>query len=50
MSFCSQLDKSSKIRVKVFLQLKWVNVHDKYVQFFVSDMIIVQLRVLATKH
>ena len=27
--FCLQLDKMSKIRVKYFLQLNWLNVHDR---------------------
>ena len=35
--FCLQLDKRSKIHVKEFLQLNWLNVHDKYLQFTVSD-------------
>ena len=33
---CLQLDKRSKIRVKEFLQLNWLNVHDRYLQFIVS--------------
>ena len=36
--FCLQLDKRSKIRVKEFLQLNWLNVHDRYLQFIVSDI------------
>ena len=32
--FCLQLD----IRVKEFLQLNWLNVHDRYLQFIVSDI------------
>ena len=36
--FCLQLDKRSEIYVKGFLQLKWLNVHDRYLQFIVSDI------------
>ena len=36
--FCLQLDKRSKIRVKEFLQLNWINVHDRCLQFTVSDI------------
>ena len=36
--FCLQLDKTSKIRLKEFLQLNWQNVHDRYLQFIVSDI------------
>ena len=36
--FCLQLDKRSKIRVKEFLQLNWLTVHDTYLQFTVSDI------------
>ena len=36
--FCSQLDKRSKIRVEEFLQLNGLNVHDRYLQFIVSDI------------
>ena len=36
--FCLQLDKRSKIRVKEFLQLSWLNFHDRYLQFIVSDI------------
>ena len=36
--FCLQLDKSSKIRVKEFLQINCLNVHDKYLQFIVFDI------------
>ena len=36
--FCLQLEKRSKIRVKEFLQLNWLNVHDRYLQFIVSDI------------
>ena len=35
---CLQLDKRSKIRVKEFLQLNWLNVHDRSLQFIVSDI------------
>ena len=38
IKFCLQLDKRSKIRVKKFLQLNWLNVHDRYLQFIVSDI------------
>ena len=36
--FCLKLDKRSKIRVKEFLQLSWLNFHDRYLQFIVSDI------------
>ena len=36
--FCLQLDKGSKVRVKEFLQLNWLNVHNRYLQFIVSDI------------
>ena len=36
--FCLQLDKRSKICVNEFLQLNWLNVHDRYLQFIVSDI------------
>ena len=36
--FCLQLDKRSKICIKEFLQLNWLNVHDRYLQFIVSDI------------
>ena len=36
--FCLQSDKGSKICVKEFLQLNWLNVHDRYLQFIVSDI------------
>ena len=38
MKFFLQLDKRSKIHVKEFLQLNWLNVHDRYLQFSVSDI------------
>ena len=37
--FCLQLDKRSKIRVEEFLQLNWLNVHDRYLQFIVSNIV-----------
>ena len=37
MRFCLQLHKRSKIRVKEFLQLNWLNINDKYLQVTVSD-------------
>ena len=33
IKFCLQLDKRSKIRVEEFLQLNWLNVHDRYLHF-----------------
>ena len=36
--FCLQLDKRSKTRAKEFLQLNWLNVHNRYLQFIVSDI------------
>ena len=36
--FCLQLDKRSKIHVKEFLLLNWLNVHDRYLQLIVSDI------------
>ena len=36
--FCLQLDKMSRIWVKEFLQLNWLNVHDRHLQFIVSDI------------
>ena len=33
-----QLDKGSKIWVKKFLQLNWLNAHDRYLQFIFSDI------------
>ena len=38
IKFCLQLDKRSKIRVKEFLKLNWLNFHDRYLQFIVSDI------------
>ena len=36
--FCLQLDKMSRICVNEFLELYWLNVHDRYLQFIVSDI------------
>ena len=36
--FCLQLDKRSKICIKEFLQLNWLNFHGRYLQFIVSDI------------
>ena len=36
--FCLQLDKISRICVKEFLELNVLNVHDRYIQFIVSDI------------
>ena len=36
--FCLQLDKMSRICVNEFLELNWLNVHDSYLQFIVSDI------------
>ena len=36
--FCLQLDKRSKICVKEFLRLNWLHIHDRYLQFIVSDI------------
>ena len=36
--FCLQLDKMSRICVKEFLELFWVNIHDRYLQFIDSDI------------
>ena len=38
ISLCLLLDKRSRIHVKEFLQLNWLNVHDRYLQFIVSDI------------
>ena len=37
--FYLQLDKRSKIRVEEFLQLNWLNVHDRYLQIIASDIL-----------
>ena len=36
--FCLQLDKMSRICVNEFLELNWLNAHDRYLQFIVSDI------------
>ena len=36
--FCLQLDKISRICAKEFLELNWLNIHDRYLQFIVSDV------------
>ena len=36
--FCLELDKRSNICVKELLQLNWLNFHDRYLQFIVSDI------------
>ena len=36
--FCLQLDQMSRICVNEFLELNWLNVHDRYPQFIVSDI------------
>ena len=36
--FCLQLDKMSRICVNKFLELNWPNVHDRYLQFIVSNI------------
>ena len=36
--FCLQLDKMSSICVNEFLVLNWLNVHDRHLQFIVSDI------------
>ena len=38
--FYLQLHKRSRIRFKVFLQLNWLNIHDRYLQFIVSHIFI----------
>ena len=38
MRFCLQLDKWSEISVKEFLQLNWLNIHDRYLKFIASDI------------
>ena len=38
MIFCLQLDKRSEIHVKEFLELNWLNVHDRSLQYIVSDI------------
>ena len=36
--FCLQLDKMSRICVNEFLELNWLNVHDRYLQLIISDI------------
>ena len=36
--FCLQLDKMSRICVNEFLELNWLNVHDRCLQFIISDI------------
>ena len=36
LRFCLQLNKMSRICVNEFLELNWLNVHDRYLQFIVS--------------
>ena len=38
ISFCLQLNKMSRICVKEFLELNWLNVPHRYLQFIVSDI------------
>ena len=38
MRFCLQLEKMSRICVNEFLELNWLNVHDRYLQFIFSDI------------
>ena len=38
MRFCLQLDKMSRIFPKEFIESNWLNVHDRYLQFIVSDI------------
>ena len=38
ISFYSQLDKMSRICVNEFLELKWLYVHDRYLQLIFSDI------------
>ena len=38
MRFCLQLDKMSRICAKEFIELNWLNVHDRYLQLIVSDI------------
>ena len=37
--FCLQLDRMSRICVKEFLELNWLNVQDRYLQFIVSNIL-----------
>ena len=36
--FCLQLDKMSRICGNEFLELNWLNVHDRHLKFIVSDI------------
>ena len=38
IKFLLQLDKMAKTCVNEFLELNWLNVHDKYLRFIVSDI------------
>ena len=38
MRFCLQLDKMSRICAKEFLELNWLNVHNRYLKFILSDI------------
>ena len=38
MRFCLQLDKMPRTCAKEFLELNWLNVHDRYLQFIVFDI------------
>ena len=38
MRFCLQLDKMSRVCTKEFLELNSLNVHDRYLQFIVTDI------------
>ena len=36
--FCFQLDRMSGIGAKEFSEFNWLNVHDRYLEFIVSDI------------
>ena len=38
MRFCLEPDKISRICAKDFLELNWLNVHDRYLKFIASDI------------
>ena len=38
LRFCLQLEEMSRICVNEFLELYWLNVHDRYLQLIVSDI------------
>ena len=38
MRFWLQPEKMSRICAKEFLELNWLNVHDRYLEFIVSDI------------